>query len=175
LDINDKKYNLLDKEFGSWKVLSFDKIKGSHGHRYWNCQCKCGNIQSVRASKLINGNSNQCRSCASRKAASKNKAYKNGASKRNGWTNWFNMMKRINTQNRIVCDEWLDANKYLDWIEDKWFPNCQVHRLNNNGIYEPSNCIVITKEEHSKIHYNDGTFKDFIKNTRKKEENENGK
>lgn len=60
----NKSTQLVGCCFGRWTVLSFDeyKISKTNGrkYRYWNCQCECGTIKSVRESSLTLGKSQSC-------------------------------------------------------------------------------------------------------------------
>lgn len=55
---------MLDKDFGSWHVVSFIKKKGKES--YWLCRCDCGKERVQKRSTLTSGNSTQCMSCAQR-------------------------------------------------------------------------------------------------------------
>lgn len=51
--------NLINKRFGRWKVISFDK-NSNNNMAYWICQCECGTIKSVAGRDLKNGKSKSC-------------------------------------------------------------------------------------------------------------------
>lgn len=50
--------NLSGKKFG--KLTAIEDAGEKHGARFWKCQCDCGNLAIVRASKLIAGHSRSC-------------------------------------------------------------------------------------------------------------------
>lgn len=56
--------SLVGKIFGNWLVLEKDERKsGGHYGTYYICQCKCGSVESVRATSLKTGKSRGCRKC----------------------------------------------------------------------------------------------------------------
>lgn len=69
LKCRGKKTNNLDffigKKFGSWNVLSFDKIdnRNNKGILYVNCQCDCGYNKSIVASTLKHNRYPRCVKC----------------------------------------------------------------------------------------------------------------
>ena len=52
--IND----LTNQRFGNLEVLSFDELRNHSS--YWKCKCDCGNIVSVRGTKLTSGWTKSC-------------------------------------------------------------------------------------------------------------------
>ena len=49
--------------YGSWKVISYDKVDKKHNAMFL-CECtECGNIYSVRGFTLRNGHSKHCVRC----------------------------------------------------------------------------------------------------------------
>lgn len=64
--------DLTGRVFGEWTVLKrAPDIYGTKwgGHRYWWCQCLCGNEVPVRSTSLTNGKSSRCRECQPKRAA----------------------------------------------------------------------------------------------------------
>lgn len=53
---------LPDQKFNSWTTVDSHRSKNSH--RYWLCRCKCGHLQSVTVTSLVNGTSKQCKHCS---------------------------------------------------------------------------------------------------------------
>ncbi|MDF2422376.1 MAG: hypothetical protein OPY06_05145 [Nitrosopumilus sp.] len=59
-----KQHDLAGRTFNDWKVLHLSEYKDKRNKdRYWECECKCGKIQPVRACYLKNGMSKRCRDC----------------------------------------------------------------------------------------------------------------
>lgn len=81
---------------------------------------------------------------------------------------------RYGARGITVCKDWLDAEVFNNWyldnkgkLEDS---ETSIHRVNNDGIYEPTNCVIITVAEHNRIHGilnrrvpTEEELKDFIK------------
>lgn len=63
--------DLLGRKFNLLTVIGLDNERTSsqNSHRYWVCKCECGNIISVRESKLVRGETKSC-----------------GCYRKNGWT-----------------------------------------------------------------------------------------
>ena len=57
---NDKKKNLIGKQFGMWTVLEELPQRNSNQKILYKCQCKCGNIRNVVGGNLLNGGSMSC-------------------------------------------------------------------------------------------------------------------
>ena len=53
---------LIGKTFGNFKVIGFDHISNDR-HKYWKCQCKCGNIETIRGTQLTSLERTQCLEC----------------------------------------------------------------------------------------------------------------
>lgn len=68
---------LPGQRFGNWTVISKD-VEESQKRKYtmYICECNCGKIQSVRASRLTNGYTTNCAECGAKKM-SINKRIKN--------------------------------------------------------------------------------------------------
>ena len=62
-----KKYNLLNKKFGSWTVIyeaePYRNKTNTYTRRRWHCKCKCGNEEDIIEQNLISGKSVQCKQC----------------------------------------------------------------------------------------------------------------
>ncbi len=52
--------DLTGKQFGRLMVLEKDLSQKHKANTFWICQCKCGNIKSIRSSSLLNGSSKSC-------------------------------------------------------------------------------------------------------------------
>lgn len=50
-----------------------------------------------------------------------------------------------------VCQEWHDANTFMDWAELHGYkPGLQLDRIDNDGDYSPENCRWVTAKENSR-------------------------
>lgn len=44
-----------------------------------------------------------------------------------------------------LCDEWLDYKTFEKWcLDNDWKKGLQIDRIDNSGIYKPSNCQFLT-------------------------------
>jgi hypothetical protein len=62
-----------------------------------------------------------------------------------------------------VCQEWiLDADSFISWaLSHGWQYGKAIHRIDNDGNYEPNNCTVISKADHQCIHALAGSLDAF--------------
>ena len=59
---NCSKCELVGKVFGKLTVIDLDYIAKDR-HKYWKCQCECGNIESIRGPWLTTQERTQCHEC----------------------------------------------------------------------------------------------------------------
>lgn len=52
----------INEQINNWKILSFSHVD-SKSVQYWNCQCKCGNLQAVRTTHLMRNKTKNCKHC----------------------------------------------------------------------------------------------------------------
>ena len=61
--LNHQKNNdLIGKQFGDFTVISRSE-KNLNGKTYWNCQCLCGEIETILGTELRNGEKTSCSKC----------------------------------------------------------------------------------------------------------------
>lgn len=144
------------KRYGRLTVIRFAGTKD--GKSWWECQCDCGNTIIVPQQSL-HGNTNSC-GCL-RKDVAGNRTRTHGLRKHPIWNSWHGMVDRCtNPSNAFwyryggrgitVCDDWLDANKFLEWaLANGYQEGLSIDRINNDGNYEPDNCQWVTVGENS--------------------------
>ncbi len=156
------KGKLLDisgQKFGKWLVLSRAKNRHDKWTAYWNCQCDCGNKEIICGTNLRNRISSSCDHCS--RITHNHANYKNLTPT---YRTWLAMRARcLNPQHKSykrysgrgikVCDRWKDSfSNFLEDMGERPGPGYHIHRINNDGDYEPGNCVWINKEDHDKLH-----------------------
>ena len=105
--------------------------------------CDCGNKKVVDMHSLKTGNTKSC-GCL--------RGESHGLSKSKLHTVWRNIKARCNNPNHPefkhyggkgvrLCDEWNSFTNFKDWsFSHGYAENLTLDRINNDGIYCPSNC-----------------------------------
>ena len=145
------------QRFGRLTVVQRNPHVGKNRVVMWDCVCDCGNNVTVSGSNLRRGT----RSCGCLKYESHNKVH--GLSQHPLHRVWTGMKTRCYNPNSnsyknygargiCLCDEWAnDFEAFYTWaISSGYREGLTIERLDNDGIYEPDNCIWISKGEQSK-------------------------
>lgn len=62
--------DLSGTRFGSLRVVAFDGYRGTPTqHAHWGCECDCGRVRVVRATRLTRGGVTSCAECARARGA----------------------------------------------------------------------------------------------------------
>jgi len=145
--------------FGRWKVLKRNPDKRMH----WWCECQCDlkTIRSVYHSGLISGYSKSC-GCYQKEWVANNRRTHNETRTRL-YNIWCHMKARCyiiknssyeNYGGRgiTVCKEWRESYEtFRDWALDNGYnKGLTIEREDNNGNYEPNNCIWIPRSDQVK-------------------------
>lgn len=148
--------NLVGQRFGRLVVIERNG-SGPHGRVMWLCRCDCGNLPSVQALYLCNGQTNSC-GCLKKQMdlvkILKNKTH--GMRWMPIYSVWLSMMDRCNNPNYAsfhryggrgisVCKRW---RKFEAFFADMGHPppGLTLDRTDNDGNYEPSNCAWVTRK-----------------------------
>jgi len=120
------------------------------------CLCECGNITQTRLIMVRNGDCKSCGCLTREQAIINTDQTTHGLSKHPLYIVWNSMKERCydvtvdsykNYGGRgiIICERWLYnfSNFYDDMIEG-YRKGLKIERVNNDGNYEPSNCIWAT-------------------------------
>lgn len=125
----------------------------------WVCRCDCGNEIIVSSSSLVSGNTKSCGCVGIIKL--KQMATKHGQYNTKLYKVWSSMKHRcLNSKDKYyynyggrgikVCAEWLTFENFFKWAMGNGYRSgLTLERSNNNGNYEPQNCIWIPKAEQS--------------------------
>jgi len=136
--------DLTGRRFGRLVATGFAGT-GKSGHKFWNCQCDCGNASVVGATWLTSGNTRSC-GCALREARTTH-----GASKSSEYRIWASMLQRCSNPRNpafsfnggkgiTVCQAWRDS--YEAFIRDvgpRPGRKYSLDRIDPLGNYEPDN------------------------------------
>lgn len=126
---------------------------GKDGKRQvWFCECECGNIIKARQGNLHSGNIQSCGCLRDEKIGALNRTH--GMANNNPAYNvWLNMRRRCHdpkypkfasygAKGRIVCERWRTSfENFLADMGERPSEKHSIERLNNDGNYEPGNCI----------------------------------
>ena len=146
----------IGDRFGEWATVS-KATKDRFGHRRFLCRCSCGKASTTPLMYLRSGRSTKCRSCACKNRVPNSK---HGLTNHTLYRTWCKMKHRGHNKNAdnykyyggrgiTVCDRWLSS--FPNFLEDMGErpEGLTLDRINNDGNYEPSNCMWATKREQS--------------------------
>ena len=145
--------DLTGQRFGRLIALSSAE-KSARGRTRWHCQCDCGVKVVIPTFHLRGGNTLSC-GCFREELRSTYKRT-HGASRTRPYGIWSDMIKRCTNPNHKfwsryggrgirICDAWL---RYENFIADMGEPppKYSIERKNNDGNYEPGNCIWVDQK-----------------------------
>ena len=144
---------LIGQRFGRLTVIEFAGIR--HEKRTWLCKCDCGKTNTVATSTLRAG---KTKSCGNHKIGYRT----HNGSKRPEYQSWLGMRARCLNPKHFayeyyggrgirICNRWLLS--FADFLSDMGERPTLKHtleRLNNDGNYEPSNCVWATRAVQAK-------------------------
>lgn len=113
----------------------------------WECMCDCGKLHIASTSNLITGQVKSC-GCNNKVGNPKHnqcytRVYRIYAKlKRRCYVKDDIAYPRYGGRGIIMCDEWKESfQNFADWAYSHGYDDSlSLDRIDNNGIYEPSNC-----------------------------------
>lgn len=160
--------DLTGQRFGRWTVLRLGAVKryasGKGTVPFWLCRCDCGTEKEVSGCSLRNGNSVSCRCYQrefQRERNTKHGHTTHGGKATSEYTAWAHMIQRCTNpyhpsfadyggRGITVCDEWLEAERFLRDMGPKPSPKHSLERKNNNRGYSSDNCKWATSQEQAR-------------------------
>lgn len=147
-----KRIDLTGRSFGRWLVESYcytNKYRVS----YWNVKCRCGNKKVVSGQVLKNKTSRSCGCLKSQMA--KEALTTHGLTGTPTYKTWKSMKGRcLNPSDQDyanyggrgiqVCERWMSFENFFADMGEK-NKELTLERVNNNGNYEPGNCVYATR------------------------------
>lgn len=137
---------MIGQKFGKLKVILELEERAKGGGKQYLCQCDCGNTTIVRSDHLKSGHTTSC-GCNKIMITSHRK------SQSNLYRRWDKIKQRCYNKNNhaykhyggrgiVMCDEWRDDfMAFYDWaINNGYYKNLTIDRIDVNGNYEPNNC-----------------------------------
>lgn len=142
------KIDLAGQTFGRLVVLGEHPVRANKQYA-WVCKCSCGNDVVVPGYDLRSGHTQSCGCLQKERTSKAKKTHGMRHSKEyNIWSKVIDRCKNSNCERYpnyggrgiTVCERW---EKFENFFADmgKCPDGFSIERVNNNGIYEPGNCI----------------------------------
>lgn len=151
--------DISGQRFGALVVLYRDGRIGRHAA--WRCKCDCGVYVNVTGSWLRRGVKKACginghswaKICASKRGIADSKRPEHNV--------WERMIDRCTNEKHhkfesyggrgiTVCERWMSFKSFFLDMGSRPTPEHTIERKNNDGNYDPDNCVWATKKEQNR-------------------------
>jgi hypothetical protein len=139
------------------RLVVLDLLLPSSNSPTYRCRCDCGNEILALANNVRRGNTRSC-GCFQLDVRTKHGHCRRGRMS-SEYSSWENMHARCNQKHNhpghggrgiIVCARWADFEIFLADMGPKPSRKHSIERKNNNGNYEPDNCVWATDLEQQR-------------------------
>lgn len=149
--------DLSGKVFGELTVI--ERAASQRGNTHYLCRCTCGSTKTILAKNLQNGRTKTC-GClrgTEQHGYRYTSTYRSWISTRQRCTNpKATGYKNWGGRGITVCERWDKFSNFLIDMGERP-PGTTLERLDNDGDYEPGNCIWATYKQQAKNRRNKPT------------------
>lgn len=142
--------DLTGQRFGRLIVIRRDS-ESQCKETYFLCKCDCGELRSIRATRLRNGSTLSC-GCLRRETC-QSRATTHGQRRTRLYTIWAGMKNRCRNPSHPsfayygargikVCEAWASSfETFHTWaVNNGYSDNLSIDRIDSDGDYSPENC-----------------------------------
>ena len=155
---NNSGVDLTGQRFG--RLLVTARAASRHGARF-HCICDCGSQVVARASNLRGGYTRSCGCLKYEETSKRRRKHGHSVPETSEYRTWKSLKGRCNNPNDkafhnygdrgiTICDRW--RNSFENFFADMGPrpPNLSLERIDNDGNYEPGNCVWDTRRKQNR-------------------------